>query len=97
MSKATGGQLGKKKVFNSDDYADELVNRSAKINMSEYNEFYKELDKAAKAGKKAGDTITVGGKNIKLKSDPKKMSDLKDSDIEKIDALAQRIYELNQK
>ena len=89
--------LPKKKIFNSDDYADELVNRSAKINMSEYNEFYKELDKAAKAGKKAGDTITVGGKNIKLKSDPKKMSDLKDSDIEKIDALAQRIYELNQK
>ena len=97
LNKATGGQLGKKKVFNSDDYADELVNRSSKINMSEYNEFYKELDKAAKAGKKAGDTITVGGKNIKLKSDPKKMSDLKDSDIEKIDALAQRIYELNQK
>ena len=89
--------LPKKKIFNSDDYANELVNRSAKINMSEYNEFYKELDKAAKAGKKAGDTITVGGKNIKLKSDPKKMSDLKDSDIEKIDALAQRIYELNQK
>ena len=97
LNKATDGQLGKKKVFNSDDYANELVNRSAKINMSEYNEFYKELDKAAKAGKKAGDTITVGGKNIKLKSDPKKMSDLKDSDIEKIDALAQRIYELNQK
>ena len=35
--------------------------------MSEYNEFYKELDKAAKAGKKKGDTITVGGKKIKLK------------------------------
>jgi len=97
LSKATGGQLGKKKVFNSDDYANELVNRSARITMSEYNEFYKELDKAAKSGKKAGDTITVGGKNIKLKSDPKRMSDLKDSDMDKIDALAQRIYELNQK
>ena len=96
-NKATGGALGKKPVFNTDDYADELVRRSARITMSEYNEFYKELDKAAKSGKKAGDSITVAGKNIKLKSDPKKMSDLKDSDMDKIDALAQRIYELNQK
>ena len=85
--------LPKKKIFNSDDYADELVNRSAKINMSEYNEFYKELDKAAKSGKKAGDTITVGGKNIKLKSNPKKMSDLSDSDIAKIDAVAQKLMD----
>lgn len=85
--------LPKKKVFNSDDYANELVNRSAKINMSEYNEFYKELDKAAKSGKKAGDSITVGGKNIKLKSNPKKMSDLSDSDIAKIDAVAQKLMD----
>ena len=84
-------------MFNSDDYAEDLVSRSARLAMSEYNEFYKELDKAAKDGKKAGDSITVGGKNIKLKSDPKRMSDLKDSDMDKIDALAQRIYELNQK
>ena len=85
--------LPKKKVFNSDDYASELVNSSAKINMSEYNEFYKELDKAAKSGKKAGDSITVGGKNIKLKSNPKKMSDLSDSDIAKIDAVAQKLMD----
>ena len=97
LNKGMAGQLGKKKVFNSDDYAQELVSRSARLAMSEYNEFYKELDKAAKDGKKAGDSITVGGKNIKLKSDPKRMSDLKDSDMDKIDALAQRIYELNQK
>ena len=97
LNKVTGGQLGKKKIFNSDDYAEDLVSRSARLAMSEYNEFYKELDKAAKDGKKAGDSITVGGKNIKLKSDPKRMSDLKDSDMDKIDALAQRIYELNQK
>lgn len=97
LNKVTGGQLGKKKMFNSDDYAEDLVSRSARLAMSEYNEFYKELDKAAKDGKKAGDSITVGGKNIKLKSDPKRMSDLKDSDMDKIDALAQRIYELNQK
>ena len=98
MNKATGGALGKKKgIFNSDDYADELVNRSARITMSEYNDFYQALDAAAKAGKKAGDHIEVGGKKIKLKSDPKRMSDLKDSDMDKIDALAQRIYELNQK
>jgi len=98
LNKTTGGALGKKKgIFNSDDYAQELVSRSARLAMSEYNEFYKELDKAAKSGKKAGDSIEVGGKSIKLKSDPKKMSDLKDSDMDKIDALAQRIYELNQK
>ena len=98
LNKATGGALGKKKgIFNSDDYADELVNRSARITMSEYNDFYQALDAAAKAGKKAGDHIEVGGKKIKLKSDPKRMSDLKDSDMDKIDALAQRIYELNQK
>ena len=93
LGKATGGQLGKKKVFNSDDFANQLVDRSAKINMSEYNEFYKELDKAAKSGKKAGDSITVGGKNIKLKSNPKKMSDLSDSDIAKIDAVAQKLMD----
>ena len=98
LNKATGGALGKKKgIFNSDDYADELVSRSARITMSEYNDFYQALDAAAKAGKKAGDTIEVGGKKIKLKSDPKKMSDLKDSDMDKIDALAQKINELNQK
>jgi hypothetical protein len=61
--------------------------------MSEYNEFYKELDKAAKSGKKAGDSITVGGKNIKLKSNPKKMSDLTDSDIAKIDVVAQKLMD----
>jgi hypothetical protein len=93
LGKATGGQLGKKKVFNSDDFANRLVDRSAKINMSEYNEFYKELDKAAKSGKKAGDSITVGGKNIKLKSNPKKMSDLTDSDIAKIDVVAQKLMD----
>ena len=95
-SDLTGGQIKKSKVkvFNADDVADRIVNNSARIAMSEYNEFYKELDKAAKQGKKAGDSITVGGKNIKLKSNPKKMSDLTDSDFEKIDALAQKINEL---
>ena len=97
LNKGMAGQLGKKKVFNSDDYAQELVSRSARITMSEYNDFYQALDAAAKAGKKAGDHIEVGGKKIKLKSDPKKMSDLKDSDMDKIDALAQKINELNQK
>ena len=50
-----------------------------------------------KQARKKGDTIEVGGKKIKLKSDPKRMSDLNDSDLEKIDALAQKINELNQK
>jgi len=96
VSDLTGGAVKKSKVkvFNADDVADRIVNNSARIAMSEYNEFYKELDKAAKQGKKAGDSISVGGKNIKLKSNPKKMSDLTDSDFEKIDALAQKIDEL---
>jgi len=94
-SDLTGGQIKKSKVkvFNADDVADRIVNNSARIAMSEYNEFYKELDKAAKQGKKAGDSISVGGKNIKLKSNPKKMSDLTDSDFTKIDIVAQKLMD----
>tara|TARA_Y100000385_G_scaffold291798_1_gene372455 strand:- start:2274 stop:4163 length:1890 start_codon:yes stop_codon:yes gene_type:complete len=96
LSGVSGGAIptSKKKVFNADDVADRIVNNSARIAMSEYNEFYKELDKAAKQGKKAGDTISVGGKKIKLKSAPKPMDQLTDSDFAKIDALAQKIDEL---
>lgn len=96
MSDLSGGAIKKSKlkVFNADDMADRIVDNSARVAMSEYNEFYKELDKAAKDGKKAGDHIEVGGKKIKLKSNPKKMSDLTDSDFAKIDALAQKIDEL---
>ena len=70
--------------------ADEIMKSSTRASFSEYNEFYKELDKAAKSGKKAGDTITVGGKNIKLKSNPKQMHQLSDSDMSAIDALAEK-------
>ena len=73
--------------------ADSIMRSSTRASFSEYNEFYKELDKAAKSGKKAGDTIKVGGKNIKLKSDPKHMHQLSDSDMDAIDALAQRLNE----
>jgi hypothetical protein len=76
-----------------EDTADSIMRSSTRKSFSEYNEFYKELDKAAKAGKKAGDTITVGGKNIKLKSNPKQMHQLSDSDMDVIDALAQRLNE----
>ena len=70
--------------------ADEIMRSSTRASFSEYNEFYKELDKAAKAGKKAGDMISVGGKNIKLKSNPKQMHQLTDSDMNAIDALAEK-------
>ena len=70
--------------------ADNIMRTSTRASFSEYNEFYKELDKAAKAGKKAGDTISVGGKNIKLKSNPKQMHQLTDSDMNAIDALAEK-------
>ena len=76
-----------------EDTADSIMRSSTRKSFSEYNEFYKALDKAADEGKKAGDTITVGGKNIKLKSNPKKMHQLSDSDMDAIDALAQRLNE----
>jgi len=90
--KAVGGAV--KNTFDrASESADTIMRTSTRASFSEYNEFYKELDKAAKAGKKAGDTITVGGKNIKLKSNPKHMHQLSDSDMDAIDALAQRLNE----
>ena len=76
-----------------EDTADSIMRSSTRKSFSEYNEFYKALDKAADQGKKAGDTIEVGGKSIKLKSNPKKMHQLSDSDMDAIDALAQRLNE----
>jgi hypothetical protein len=90
--KAVGSAV--KNTFDrASESADTIMRTSTRASFSEYNEFYKELDKAAKAGKKAGDTIKVGGKNIKLKSDPKHMHQLSDSDMDAIDALAQRLNE----
>jgi hypothetical protein len=104
-AKAVGGLAGmakntlskknsvSKPVYEPRMAAEEIVRSATRKSFSEYNEFYKELDKAAKQGKKAGDTISVGGKNIKLKSDPKQMHQLSDSDMDAIDALAQRLNE----
>ena len=97
-NKAEKNTLTKKNTVSKPVYeprmaAEELVRSATRKSFSEYNEFYKELDKAAKQGKKAGDTISVGGKNIKLKSDPKQMHQLSDSDMDAIDALAQRLNE----
>ena len=90
--KAVGGAV--KDTFDrASESADNIMRTSTRASFSEYNEFYKELDKAAKAGKKAGDTISVGGKKIKLKSNPKHMDQLSDSDMDAIDALAQRLNE----
>jgi hypothetical protein len=74
----------------ADETANRIMQSSTRASFSEYNEFYKELDKAAKSGKKAGDTISVGGKNIKLKSNPKQMHQLTDSDMNIIDSLAEK-------
>lgn len=76
------------------DIADRIMRTSSRQSFSEYNEFYKALDSAAKAGKKAGDHIEVGGKKIKLKSNPKQMHDLTDAEMDKIDALANRLNEM---
>ena len=77
------------------DIADRIMRTSSRQSFSEYNEFYKALDSAAKAGKKAGEHIEVGGKKVKLKSNPKQMHDLTDSEMDKIDALANRLNEMD--
>ena len=75
--------------------ANKIMSTSSRQSFSEYNEFYKELDKAAKAGKKKGDTISVGGTKIKLKSAPKPMDKLSDAEMDKIDALAISLSEMD--
>lgn len=77
----------------AEEMAGKIVRTSSRQSFSEYNEFYKALDSAAKAGKKAGDTIEVGGKKVKLKSDPKEIHNLSDAEMDKIDALALRLNE----
>jgi hypothetical protein len=79
----------------ANDIADRIMRTSSRQSFSEYNEFYKELDSAAKAGKKAGDTISVGGKQIKLKSAPKPMDQLSDAEMDRIDALSIRLSEMD--
>ena len=77
----------------AEEMAGKIVRTSSRQSFSEYNEFYKALDSAAKAGKKAGDTIEVGGKKVKLKSNPKEIHNLSDAEMDKIDALALRLNE----
>ena len=77
----------------AEEMANKIVRTSSRQSFSEYNEFYKALDSAAKAGKKAGDTIEVGGKKVKLKSNPKEIHNLSDAEMDKIDALALRLNE----
>ena len=81
----------------ADSIADRVMGSASRKVVSEYNDFYQALDGAAKAGKKAGDTIKVGGKSIKLKQDPKRMSDLTDAEMDKIDAMASRLNEYGKK
>jgi len=90
VGKAIGGAVSNQFNKAAESKADSIMKSSTRASFSEYNEFYKELDKAAKQGKKAGDTISVGGKNIKLKSNPKQMHQLTDSDMNAIDALAEK-------
>jgi len=77
----------------AEEMAGKIVRTSSRQSFSEYNEFYKALDSAAKAGKKAGDTIEVSGKKVKLKSNPKEIHNLSDAEMDKIDALALRLNE----
>ena len=81
----------------AEEMANKIVRTSSRQSFSEYNEFYKALDSAAKAGKKAGDHIEVGGKKVKLKSNPKEIHNLSDAEMDKIDALASRLTEYGKK
>jgi len=99
-AKGVGGVIKNTMTKGKDKYAyqpqavaNKMMTDATRIEFSEYNEFYKALDAAAKAGKKAGDSIEVGGKTIKLKSNPKQMHQLSDSDMDKIELLAQRLNE----
>lgn len=99
-AKGVGGAIKNTMTKGKDKYAyqpqavaNKMMTDATRIEFSEYNEFYKALDAAAKAGKKAGDSIEVGGKTIKLKSNPKQMHQLSDSDMDKIELLAQRLNE----
>ena len=99
-AKGVGGAIKNTMTKGKDKYAyqpqtvaNKMMTDATRIEFSEYNEFYKALDAAAKSGKKAGDSIEVGGKTIKLKSNPKQMHQLSDSDMDKIELLAQRLNE----
>ena len=99
-AKGVGGAIKNTMTKAKDKYAyqpqavaNKMMTDATRIEFSEYNEFYKALDAAAKSGKKAGDSIEVGGKTIKLKSNPKQMHQLSDSDMDKIELLAQRLNE----
>ena len=51
------------------------------------------LNQAHKDGKKKGDKIKVGDQEITLKSDPKPFHKMTDADLQKLDALEQRLNE----
>lgn len=91
MHAASDGQLGKAfKKEDVDTFANSIM--SSSIDMSE-KALPAALNQAHKDGKKKGDKIKVGDQEITLKSDPKPFHKMTDADLQKLDALEQRLNE----
>ena len=88
---ASDGQLGKAfKKEDVDSFANSIM--ASSIDMSE-KALPAALNQAHKDGKKKGDKIKVGDQEITLKSDPKPFHKMTDADLQKLDALEQRLNE----
>ena len=88
---ASDGQLGKAfKKEDVDTFANSIM--ASSIDMSE-KALPAALNQAHKDGKKKGDKIKVGDQEITLKSDPKPFHKMTDADLQKLDALEQRLNE----
>lgn len=88
---ASDGQLGKAfKKEDVDTFANSIM--ASSIDMSE-KALPAALNQAHKDGKKKGDKIKIGDQEITLKSDPKPFHKMTDADLQKLDALEQRLNE----
>lgn len=94
---ASDGQIGKSysgKSIRKSESVEDMANTimASSIDMSE-KALPAALNQAHKDGKKKGDKIKVGDQEITLKSDPKPFHKMTDADLQKLDALEQRLNE----
>ena len=94
---ASDGQIGKSytgKSIRRSESVEDMANTimASSIDMSE-KALPAALNQAHKDGKKKGDKIKVGDQEITLKSDPKPFHKMTDADLQKLDALEQRLNE----
>ena len=94
---ASDGTIGKSysgKSIRKSESVEDMANTimASSIDMSE-KALPAALNQAHKDGKKKGDKIKVGDQEITLKSDPKPFHKMTDADLQKLDALEQRLNE----